>query len=341
MNGARELSNYLHTLRERLELVEIRLENEKSSIDRRELSDDKTNDRVEEIFRKQGEVFRFNICGKLIPVDKCIILECELDNILTQMIHKIIIDTGTDNTDIINEQLSDIMIDRNRKNFRCIIDILRRHDDVKKGRLGVKSVTRIPYHIERKKINVTVLKEDLAFYFLGTSYDRIFEDFIITYSEYMGKNDSTETIKMLYSVNTTVSYFLQGFKLSSHYPDERLEIFKAENIDDIKSLDGFKAIFADFESEIIFSFADVVKCKMIEMRPFWGDFEMWYPGNGADSNIYYSLDGVNWQFLSMIPPDYGFDIEMLHYIEFDEKELKFVKFEAKNVALSIAYIKFS
>jgi hypothetical protein len=337
MNGARLISDSLKSLHEQLELVEIRMDNEYSQLDRRENSNSKTTDRLEEVFHKQTEILFFNISGKLIPVDKCIIIECEYENILTQMCKNIISQINSESVSQINQQLSDIMIDRNRKNFRCVIDLMRKHDDVKKGR--IPSQSRIPYHVPRKAINPVILKEDLAFYFKGQSYDRIFEDFIITYSDFI--SESSEIIKMMYSANTTVNYFLKDFEVTARYPDERLELFKAETIDDIKTLDSFKAIFSDFDSNIIFNFADVVKCKMIELRPFWGDFEMWYPGNGADSNIYSSVDGVNWELLSTVPPDYGFDIEMLHFVEFEPRDLKHVKFEAKNIALSISYIKFS
>jgi hypothetical protein len=147
--------------------------------------------------------------------------------------------------------------------------------------------------------------------------------------------------RLLYGVNTTISSLITKFTLSAPYPDDRLDIFKADSVDDIKSLDSYKAIFADFESTLIFEFGDIVKCSSIELRPFWGEFEMWYPGNGADSEVFSSIDGVSWQSLGYVPPDYGFDIECLHFIEFSQREFKYIKFETKNNAFSIAYIKFT
>jgi hypothetical protein len=208
------------------------------------------------------------------------------------------------------------------------MDLIRAKSDQRKGRIPEG---RIDYLI---KCNPEALKDEIAFYFKGDSYDKVFEDFKLYYIHF------NET-RILYGINITLNNLLVKFTLSVPYPDERLEIFKANNVDEIKSLDGYKAIFADFESNIIFEFGEYVKCNTIELRPFWGDFELWYPGNGADSEVYCSKDSLNWELLGCVPADYGFDIECLHFIEFEPKEFKYVKFETKNNAFSIAYIKFT
>jgi len=323
MNGARIIASNLKILRDSLQNVESQINKEIKIINTREDNNKYSDERLIEIINLQKNIINFNVSGKLCPVNKIMILECEYDNFLTQICKTIIKDYGEEN---LNDRLENYLIDRNRKYFRCIIDLLRLKYHLK---LHNSVGQRIEYYI---KLNPNLFKEEIEYYFNGSSYDKIFKDFNLFY------NDNKE-IRLLYGKNMNINDLLIEFTLTSKYPDDRLEPFTANTIDDINNIDSFKAIFANFDSVLLFKFADYIKASCIELRPFWGDYEVWYSGNGAECPIYYSRDGNIWSELGIVPIDYGFDA--LCFIEFKEVEFKYVKFDVKNMALSISYIKFA
>lgn len=322
-NGAREITNYLESIRAKIQNIESRLVQESLEINHREENNKDTLSRLDEISLLQKNIVNFNISGKLYPIDKNMLLFSEYENILSNILRDRINKYGEENID-----LSDILIDRNRKLFRIIIDILRSKADQIKGRIPEG---RIDFLV---KCDPETLKDEIAYYFKGESYDKIFVDFKLYYIQ----NNET---RILYSNNTSINQLLLDFKVLAPYPDERLDIFRASSIEDINSLDSFKAVFCDFESSIIFEFGDIVKCSAVDLRPFLGDFELWFSGNGRESKVEYSKDGITWQKIGNLPIDYGLDYDVIYSVEFGKEiEFKFIKFETENEALSIGYINF-
>ena len=119
-----------------------------------------------------------------------------------------------------------------------------------------------------------------------------------------------------------------------------LNPYKTILVDEIKNPDNiFKAFFLDYDANVIFNFVENVRATTIQLRPFWLDLDCWYPGDGAGSKVYYSTDKSNWTFLSVLPSDYGYEMGMVHEIKFEEKEMRYLKFETKEYALSICFIK--
>lgn len=331
MNAAREIANSIYEMRTKLEKIDCELEQNFGALDIRDAREQRLNKKLEDLKQKQNDIIYFNVSGKIFPVNKRMILECPYENMLTEVVKNLI------NSDKLND-LQEICLDRNPKHFKVILDMIRKVDD-KRNNISDFYVNKnkIRIHLNPLKIpNPQIFKEDLPYYFKNEALDKIFEDFKITY------NESENMVKTLYGFNLNLTCFVEGIEVSQEYPNEMLAPYKTLDIDELSKTDNImKAIFTDFDANVIFRFAEPIKLKKIELRPFWGDLDCWYPGDGAGSYVYYSMDKTNWEFLTVIPEDYGIMIDMIHTMEFDEHEMKYLKFENKQYALSICYIKLS
>lgn len=330
MNAAREIANCLQEVRENLERLDIGIEAQSEDLELREGKNIRNDAKIDQLVKNQKEIIFFNISGKLCPCNLQTILDFEYDNVLKE-ICKSLISSGK------LDDLQNITIDRNRKVFKMILDLIRKSDD-KKRRVSsfYDNVDRIEYIINPDKVNYQVFREEMAYYFKGDVFDKIFEDFKITY--YTDKTRSVSKVMRGNNLNPTL--FIQSFDISAEFPNELLQPYKTKKIDDIRAADSFfKAIFTDYDSNVIFNFSEPVKVRSIELKPFWADLDVWFPGDGANSIVYYSLDKTNWEFLTMVPDSYGSDIGLTYIMQFEEKELMYLKFELKEYPISISYIK--
>lgn len=327
-NAAKEISENLNYIYIDVENLETNIDKKQAHLFKRELKNDKIDNKLAYLVEKQNNVIYFNISGKLFPCDKNVILNCEYKNMLTELLKNLIQNKK-------EEDLKDILLDINKKSFKSILEIIRKKDD---KRLKVSEYFELNSKMNiqlKSSLSPVVFYNDLQFIFKDIALENIFEDFKIIYTENT-KNH------LLYGPNMNLTQFVTLFEVSAWYPNELHTPYKAETMEDITRVDfGMKAIFVDYDSNIIFNFSEPVKMKKIELRPFWCDLDVWYPGDGASCVIYYSKDKVTWDFLTMVPDIYGCDMDMVHVMEFEEKECQYLKIETKEYGLSVAYIKVS
>jgi hypothetical protein len=322
------ISLELNFLRNKLMVIESSFDSKYTEIEKRISSDERNEIKITKLFEKQSQIIKFNVSGKLFTCNLLMFLNTEYDNYLTNLC-----DNLTRKLKL--SELETIVIDRNPKHFKTIVDIFRRRLDQLEGVLPSVKQGRINFPLNQNKIkNIQLFRNDLEFYFTPDTFEKLVNDFKITYQE----DGVTKTIKgNIYNPNSC----LEQFEITNKYPSEFLEPYITSKIEDLLSLDNImQGIFCDYDSSIIFNFSELVKLKKIDIRPFWGDLNYWYPGDGAGSHVLYSKDKTSWEFLTMIPDDYGFDMNLLHTMDFVEIECQYIKLEAKQYPLSISYIRF-
>lgn len=313
MNGAQLFSQSLADIRGRLSELENGIEKEYDDLERKFDTHLRLENKLKDLQMKQKDKTIFNVGGKLFLFSKDIIVNCDYDNILKDFLMK-----GG-------------LIDRCPKHFKVILDIFRKHDDYKKGYVTrlYTNKKKIDFIIDYNKITRREFEEELEFYFKPIGCERLFKDFKFYYRD-----------KLVYYKNSDKTTFITHFEVDTYYPNDLLEPYKVNVIEEIQTLDNvMKGIFVDFDSNVIFTFAEEVKINRIQVKPFWGDLDCWYPGDGAGCMVYSSRDKVNWELLSLIPDTYGMDIDEVTTLVFEEREMRYLKFETIDYGLSIAYLK--
>ena len=277
--------------------------------------------KVEELHNLQDNLLTFNVSGKLIKINKHLVINTGYVTILSGLMAKFELD---------NKSLDDLKsyrIDRDYDNFLVILDILRKKYTEKVLKYNDQIIKiSLP-----KGCNVDIFREDLDFFFKADS-EKVFDDFKFCYFDRSGER------KTLYGKTTNLTNLICNAVCSSWFPNELHTPYKANSIDDIKSKTGFKAYFLNYQASLIFEFVEVVPVKSIEIQPFTADEDVWFCNDGAGDVIYWSLDNVNWNVLTAIPFDYGQGTSVL---TFSEVNLKYIKVQAGEYGTSLGYLKIS
>ncbi len=278
--------------------------------------------KLEDLYDLQDRLITFNISGKLIKINKHLVINTGFVHLLTGLLTKI----ESEGKSL--DELKTIVIDRDYNNFLIILDILRKkyYEKVVKYNESVIKFT-IP-----KNTNIEIFREDLDFFFKSDS-EKLFDDFKFFYYDKNGER------RILYGKTTNLTNLVSDCKVSSWYPNELHAPYKATGIDDIKSKTGFKAFFLNYQATLIIEFVDAVPLKSIELQPFMADQDVWFSGDGAGDLISWSLDKANWNQVGVIPLDFGTGTTSV--LKFNEISVKYIKFQAGEYGASIGYLKFS
>jgi hypothetical protein len=304
---------YIKDLKTKLFSLEDNYYKRLSELEHRESSENRLNDKVKDLVGLQSEVITFNIGGEKINVSKGLVESCIYDNIFKDVIDNIL-DIGRSLNDIEN-----VFIDRNSKSFYSIIEIMRKAKLVNSGQ---EAKVILP-----KGINYEAFIQDVHFYFKQDA-EKVLEDILLAYQ---GTNG-------LVYLNQSAS-IVESVKVSTNLPNDNLDPYRASTYQDIRKKNSNKAFFVSYDSEFVVTLTNCTILNSLEVKPFTFDLDSWYPGEGAGTFIFTSLDNVEWDFLATIPEDYGTDHEAVYNVHFEQRYAKYIKFQTGDFTLSISHLK--
>jgi hypothetical protein len=310
-----DVMSYIKDLKTRLFSLEDNYSLRLKELEERESKQGRLEDKVKEVIKLQKEIITFNIGGEKVDVSLNLVQNCVYDNILKDVIDNIV-DIGRSLKDIEN-----VFIDRNPKLFFFILEIMRRSKQVN---LGNEVRLVLPH-----KLNHIAFIEDVHFYFKQDA-DKVLDDILIGYH---GVNGVIYLNQGVDNIDTV--------KVSTNLPNETLDVYRATTYSDIRKKTSVKAFFISYDSEFVITLKNPMVVNSIEVKPFTFDLDSWYPGEGAGTFIFTSNDNTEWDFLACIPDDYGSDPEATHFISFDPRKAKYIKFQTGDFTLSVSYLKVS
>jgi hypothetical protein len=280
-------------------------------LEEREQRCNRLESKLKDLVMLQLDVLVFTIERTSFSISNNLIQSCPYDNVFRDII------TSIQEMGHSLDSTQKVFIDRNQKHFIYIIEIMR------KSFYDNKTITLPP------KINRAAFIEDIHFYFKNDSVT-VLEDFEIRQQTSKG-----------YDILNINSDLVESCTVSTNLPNENLDPYRASTYLDIKKNNSVKAYFVSYDSEFIVTLKQSALLSCIELRPFTFDLDSWYPGEGAGTFVFSSMDNVNWDFLSTIPDDYGGDMESIYYVNFSPRDMRYIKFQTGDFTLSISYMKVS
>ena len=280
--------------------------------------------KLEDLHQIQDKLLTFNISGRKIKIYKHIILNSGYDWYLSKIVTKLEQEGKN-----IEDELVNIEIERDFY-FLIIVDLVRRKYYEKVLKYNENQLQFVlPEEINES--NIEAFKQELEFYFKDEQ-EKLFDDFKFYYINKKGEK------KIMYGKTTNFTNLISNVTCSSWYPNELHKQYSATCIDDIKSKTNFKAYFLNYQATLIIEFVEIVPVKFLEIQPFSEDQDVWFSGDGAGDQIYWSDNGTNWNVLGTIPMDYGNGTSVVF---FEEVNLKFIKFQAGDYGSSLGYLRVS
>ena len=136
-----------------------------------------------------------------------------------------------------------------------------------------------------------------------------------------------------------------NYEIKSPYKSDNLNKYVADSAKSLGDLKDIKALFLGYNGYINIELAETVRVRKIFVRPFSSDSSLWSPTSGASYTlIYCSMDGVDWEYISSVPSNYGdyntenyiVEIPFTSYFSF-----RFIRFATNSSAnFSINYLAF-
>lgn len=310
------MTSTIKSLKDKLVSLENNYDHKLKELEQRESKETRLDSKLKEIITLQNDIITFNISGEYIQISKQLINNTPYDNIFRDVISSME-DMGRD-----LEEIQNVFIDRNPKGFFYILEIMRKGFNQLLRSESIESSLKLP-----RNINHEAFLEDVQFYFKQDG-DKVLDDFGFFYNK----------DKVRVELNSSGDLIIK-YTLSSELPNDMLTPYRAHNIRDIKKQSSHKAFFVNYDSNIVFELSEIHMISQIEVKPFTFDMDCWYPGEGAGTFVFSSLDNVEWDFLNAIPDDYGIEHDNTYLINFDRRMAKYIKFQTGDYTLSIAYMK--
>lgn len=279
---------------------------DKALITQRENSAKSLTEKIDSIIQLQSKEkqLNFKIFGKNFKCSKSLIVDSHFPNSIQCLV---------------NNSEDPIVLYKNYSCFKIFISILE-----------LKSPIDITNTLLTKE---KVLKE-LRFYFEENVLLNILGEIPIRINGYpLNSDDPINKAEYITSYEITST-------TGNVQINENLEKYRAKSIYDILNVNDniTHAIFVSTRSNLILKFAKPIIAKTIGLKPFWGNLDHWFPGDGSNLGIY-SSQGGNWTFIGTIPNNYGSNIEDIYYITVPSKTVfTKLKIEVRQYMLSIAYI---
>lgn len=321
-----EIVNSITELKNKLFSLEATYETKLKNLEKREKVRAEIRLKFNEILANQDSQITFNISGKKISTSKALIVNSIYSNILKDLL------SNLEKIGRTTEETHKIFIDRSPEAFKYIIEILWKSNEAYlKAGLDTSLISDLDLSIDPQIISIEAFKEEIKFYF-KEDYEKVFEHFKFNFS---GRN-------IVFQANQSM---VSSVKVSSEFPSDQLNSYRAKSFEDISRISSKKAYFLSYDSTITFELSETQEIGCIEIRPFILDLNYWVPCEGANAFVFGSLtENGEFDFLGSLPEDYGLEFEShkkVYYVYFDKRNLKYIRIQTGDFTLSIAYIKFS
>lgn len=290
--------------------------------------------KYDELLSMQGDNVTFNVGGTKFSVNKQLVVSSIYDNILKDLLS---------NLEKVGKPITDshkIFIDRNPLSFKYIVDILRlSHQAYIKSNLDIDLISNLVVNIDCKQSNPSAFLEDVKFYFKDST-EKVLSHFVF-------KDYNNDEISNNYVSKKGDDSNISNVKVSTNFPSDQLNPYRAKNYSDISKKTSKKGYFINYDSNIIFELSNSFSVSKIEIKPFSANLDYWVPCEGANSFVFSSTTGIdgenNWDFCCSLPDDYGLEWEdnKTYTLNFDAREAKFIKIQTGDYTLSVSYIKIS
>lgn len=306
----------MEEVRNRIFKVEATYLDKVENVEKREFKIAQVNQKYDDYKSKLADKKLIYVDGKVIPLFKATVI----NNIYkSDKLTKLFEDANTE-----------VVIDLDFVYFNGILDILRKGHNLFELDEEDKNVNTkfslISKNLEKDEVFINVIK---AYFTEKVSFSRLIVDFNLNFKSV--PEDLSNLIKNV-SNNTTEMMNVDKYKVKT--PEDFKELTNYKNK---------KAIFMDYNREVIIEFSESVRIKEFGLKPFTEDNNLFYPTTGSYyPNIYISDNGIEWDSLGVMPSNYGSpnDDYITTFSLGKFKTVRFIKVNTNSSSqLSISHIK--
>lgn len=326
-----DINKNLSFLHKELQNLYSSLSTEKKALDDNKKSKEVIISRLKEIkqYQNPNERIIFLFANETLTCSKKLILDSEYDSILKKMI----LSSKSNEIDLTNKKIEYfkivLMIFQIKQDFAHSIIPIKMHKNYKKIEIKNKNITR------------TEFEKELDFYFNDETKKQIFDFFIIKINNAIVRTNNLRN-KAFYILKFEIEGGIREIPVD-------LQNYQINDIIDI-TINEYdvvsKALFVNLNNVLIIELSEPIIINDIYLKPFWGDLDHFYPGDGSDLLVEISINKITWFPFGSIPSDYGNDIDEKYKVIKKERNqnsflngfAKYIKIKVNRYMLSISYI---
>lgn len=326
-----DINKNLSFLHNELQNLYSSLRTEKKALEDNKKSKELITSRLKEIKQYQNSNKRstFLFMDKKLTISKSLVLDSEYDSILKTMI----LSSVSNEIDLTNKK---------SEYFEIVLMIFQLKNDIAHNVIPIKMQKNYrKIEIENKSFTRTEFEKELDFYFSEETQKQIFDFFIIKI------NNSIVSPSNL----RNKSFYISKFEIEGENREISVDLQNYQ-INDIKDIiineyDVIsKALFVNLNNTLIMELSEPIIINEIYLKPFWGDLDHFYPGDGSDLLVEISVNKITWFPFGLIPSNYGNDIDDKYKVIKKERNqnsfpncfAKYIRIRVNRYMLSIAYI---
>lgn len=326
-----DINKNLSFLHNELQNLYSSLRTEKKALEDNKKSKELITSRLKEIkqYQNSNKRITFLFMDKKLTISKSLVLDSEYDSILKTMI----LSSVSNEIDLTNKK---------SEYFEIVLMIFQLKNDFAHNVIPIKMQKNYrKIEIENKSFTRTEFEKELDFYFSEETQKQIFDFFIIKI------NNSIVSPSNL----RNKSFYISKFEIEGENREISVDLQNYQ-INDIKDIiineyDVIsKALFVNLNNTLIMELSEPIIINEIYLKPFWGDLDHFYPGDGSDLLVEISVNKIAWFPFGLIPSNYGNDIDDKYKVIKKERNqnsfpncfAKYIRIRVNRYMLSIAYI---